>query len=97
MPDYCPSLYEAIMKITGDEAFASIAVQLRGKRCSEVRAALEKPFVRVMLKWVYEPRGWSPSDYFDAIVLAICKQEPSLIDKLLQVAERVARLRAAKK
>lgn len=78
-------LEKAILELVGDEKTATIIMHMKGKKCSEVRRALQKLWPHIQLRWVYSPRGPRPSDVFDALVLALCKEEPSYIDKFIDI------------
>lgn len=76
-------LEKAIKNLVGDENTAILILNMKGKKCSEVRKALQNLWPHIQLRWVYSPKGPRPSELFEVLVLALCKDEPSFIDKLV--------------
>ena len=82
-------LERAIRELVGDENIAALVMSLKGRRCSEVEEALGDLWPYVSLRWVYHPRGPPPSLVFKTLVRALCKEEPSVIDKLVELAKAI--------
>lgn len=92
----CSTLEEALKEIIGDEGLVKLIIQLRGKKCKNVRKALQELWPEIIIHWLEASDRPAPDHVFETLVLALCKEEPSLIDKLVDIARAIASITGKK-